>query len=156
MEIIGNSNNRKWERIQAEGKEETHPFSSPKKVAQAAISEMQTTGFPLLNREEKKSEEEKGKKEPKTKWRFSSSQECMCYARAPLKSCRISIQALIPLHCFAESQWHCSRFQLYLSNAQWSSCTPESISLARPQAVGLQHVTPAIRTGGQQKGEGSQ
>lgn len=62
MEIIGNSNNRKWERIQAEGKEETHPFSSPKKVAQAAISEMQTTGFPLLNREEKKVKKKKGRK----------------------------------------------------------------------------------------------
>lgn len=128
----------------------------PKKVAQAAVSEMQTTGFHLLTREERNVKKKKGKKEPETKWRFSSSQQCMCYARAPLKSCRISIQALIPLHCFTESQWHRSRFQLYLSNAQWSSCTPESISLARPRAVGLQHVTPATRTGGQQKGEGSQ
>lgn len=74
----------------------------------------------------------------------------------PFKCFSSGIKALIPLCHIAESQWHLSRSHLHLSNAQQSSCTPESSSLARPWAVSVQHITPAMQKGGQQSGEGSQ
>lgn len=79
--------------------------------------------------------------------------QCRCCARVPFQCCSCGIQALIPLCPIAESQWHLSRFQLHLSNAQQSSCTLESSSLARPWAVSLQHITPATRMGASRMGK---